>query len=132
MHECVRGCFSAAVSVLSCVGCNVPFGMTFDAHHEPRGYMIKQVLLAGALMPGASGSALIGAKVHNAAKETVGSIDDDYLDESGTVNSVGGYLGAGTNDVKGGRDGWTRDSLRAWPDYKYERRNPRVRAADRA
>lgn len=46
--------------------------------------MIKQVLLAGALMAGANG----------------------------------------TNDLKVGRDGWTKNSLRAWPDYKYECRKP--------
>ena len=32
-----------------------------------------------------SGNALIGAKVHNAAKETVGSVEDVYLDAKGAV-----------------------------------------------
>ena len=44
-----------------------------------------------------SGNALIGAKVRNAAKETVGSVEDVYLDASGAVDSVvvsvGGFLG---------------------------------------
>ena len=90
-----------------------------------------------------SGNALIGAKVHNAAKETVGSVEDVYLDSKGmaesVVVSVGGFLGVGTKDVavkwsdlKVGRDGkslvlttdWTKDSLKAMPDYKYERRKP--------
>ena len=89
-----------------------------------------------------SGNALIGAKVHNAAKETVGSIEDVYLDAKGAsivVVSVGGFLGVGNkhvtvkwSDLKVGRDGkslmlttdWTKDSLKAMPDYKYERRQP--------
>lgn len=90
-----------------------------------------------------SGNALIGAKVRNAAKETVGSIEDVYLDARGAVDavvvSVGGFLGVGTkhvavkwSDLKVGRDGkdlllttdWTKDSLKAMPDYKYERRQP--------
>jgi hypothetical protein len=90
-----------------------------------------------------SGNALIGAKVHNAAKETVGSIEDVYLDAKGAVDSVvvsvGGFLGVGNkhvavkwSDLKVGRDGkdlmlttsWTKDSLKAMPDYKYERRKP--------
>ena len=90
-----------------------------------------------------SGNALIGAKVHNAAKETVGSVEDVYLDAKGAVDSVvvsvGGFLGVGTkhvavkwSDLKVGRDGkylmlttdWTKDSLKAMPDYKYERRKP--------
>jgi sporulation protein YlmC with PRC-barrel domain len=90
-----------------------------------------------------SGNALIGAKVHNAAKETVGSVDDVYLDPKGAVDSVvvsvGGFLGVANkhvavkwSDLKVGRDGkslmlttsWTKDSLKAMPDYKYERRQP--------
>ena len=90
-----------------------------------------------------SGNAMIGAKVRNAAKETVGSIEDVYLDAKGAVDSVvvsvGGFLGVGTkhvvvkwSDLKVGRDGkdlmlttnWTKDSLKAMPDYKYERRQP--------
>jgi hypothetical protein len=90
-----------------------------------------------------SSNALIGAKVHNAAKETVGSIEDVYLDAKGAVDSVvvsvGGFLGVGTkhvavkwSDLKVGRDGkdlmlttnWTKDTLKAMPDYKYERRKP--------
>jgi sporulation protein YlmC with PRC-barrel domain len=90
-----------------------------------------------------SGNAMIGAKVHNAAKETVGSVEDVYLDAKGAVDSivvsVGGFLGVGSKNVavkwselKVGRDGkdlmlttnWTKDSLKAMPDYKYERRKP--------
>jgi sporulation protein YlmC with PRC-barrel domain len=90
-----------------------------------------------------SGNALVGAKVQNANKETVGSVEDIYLDSKGAVESVivsvGGFLGVGTknvavkwSDLKYGRDGkslllttnWTKDSLKAMPDYKYERRQP--------
>src|SRR3981081_1324746 len=42
-------------------------------------------------------SALVGAKVHNDNKETVGKIDDIYLDKDGNIKtvviSVGGFLG---------------------------------------
>jgi sporulation protein YlmC with PRC-barrel domain len=85
--------------------------------------------------------AVIGTKVKNQNNETVGSIEDIYMDKSGTVKtvvvSVGGFLGLGSkdvavkwNDLDFGRDGnsiviktnWTKDSLKAMPDYKYERR----------
>jgi sporulation protein YlmC with PRC-barrel domain len=88
-----------------------------------------------------AGSALIGAKVHDAKKETVGSIQDVYLDDGGKVEivivSVGGFLGVGAKDVavkwedinKFGKDGkslalttdLTKDALKAMPDYKSER-----------
>jgi sporulation protein YlmC with PRC-barrel domain len=90
-----------------------------------------------------SGNALIGCKVFNANKETVGSIEDIYIDPRGAIDtvivSVGGFLGVGDkhvavkwSDLKYGRDGkslqltpdWTKDSLKAMPDYKYERRKP--------
>jgi hypothetical protein len=87
-----------------------------------------------------AGSALIDAKVHDAKKETVGSIQDVYLDDGGKVEvvivSVGGFLGLGAKDVavkwediKFGKDGkslalttdLTKDALKAMPDYKSER-----------
>ncbi len=88
-----------------------------------------------------AGSAIIGAKVHDATKkETVGSIQDVYLDDGGKVKvvivSVGGFLGVGAKDVavkwediKFGKDGkslalttdLTKDALKAMPDYKSER-----------
>lgn len=88
-----------------------------------------------------AGSAIIGAKVHDTTKkETVGSIQDIYLDDSGKVKvvviSVGGLLGVGAKDVavkwediKFGKDGkslalttdLTKDALKAMPDYKSER-----------
>jgi sporulation protein YlmC with PRC-barrel domain len=90
-----------------------------------------------------SASALIGKTVKNATNESVGKIDDVYLDASGGVKlvvvSVGGFLGVGSKDVavpwtdlKFSRDGnsitvltnWTKDSLKAMPDYKDERRMP--------
>jgi sporulation protein YlmC with PRC-barrel domain len=90
-----------------------------------------------------SGSALIGAKIHNDKKETVGSVNDVYLDDSGKVQavvvSVGGFLGVGSkvvavkwDDLKYSKDGkslmlttsLTADALKAMPDYKTERRKP--------
>jgi sporulation protein YlmC with PRC-barrel domain len=90
-----------------------------------------------------STSALIGKTVKNATNESVGKIDDIYLDASGAVKlvvvSVGGFLGVGSKDVavpwtdlKFGRDGssitvltnWTKDSLKAMPDYQDEKRLP--------
>jgi sporulation protein YlmC with PRC-barrel domain len=90
-----------------------------------------------------SAEALIGKNVKNASDESVGKITDMYVDANGAVKllvvSVGGFLGVGSKDVgvpwtdlKFGRDGndltvttnWTRDSLKAMPDYKAERRMP--------
>jgi len=88
-----------------------------------------------------AGGAIIGAKVHDATKkETVGSIQDVYLDDGGKVKvvivSVGGFLGVGAKDVavkwediKFWKDGkslalttdLTKDALKAMPDYKSER-----------
>jgi sporulation protein YlmC with PRC-barrel domain len=90
-----------------------------------------------------SGNALIGATVRNENREAVGKIEDVYVDNSGAIKtvvvSVGGFLGVGSKDVavkwsdlKLSRDdksivimtSWTKDSLKAMPDYKYERRQP--------
>ena len=90
-----------------------------------------------------SGNALIGATVRNEKREAVGKIEDVYVDNSGAIKtivvSVGGFLGVGSKDVavkwsdlKFSRDdksivimtSWTKDSLKAMPDYKYERRQP--------
>jgi sporulation protein YlmC with PRC-barrel domain len=90
-----------------------------------------------------SGDALIGATVRNDRREAVGKIEDVYVDSSGAIKtvivSVGGFLGVGSKDVavkwsdlKFSRDdksivimtSWTKDSLKAMPDYKYERRQP--------
>jgi sporulation protein YlmC with PRC-barrel domain len=90
-----------------------------------------------------SAEALVGKTVKNAVNESVGKINDVYLDANGAVKlvvvSVGGFLGVGSKDVgvpwsdlKFGRDGnaitvmtnWTKDSLKAMPDYKDERRLP--------
>ena len=88
-----------------------------------------------------SGNAFIGANVRNRNNETVGKVEDVYIDDGGTIKkvvvSVGGFLGMGAKDVavkwsdiKRSRDGkslvlttnWTKDSLKAMPEYKYERR----------
>jgi uncharacterized protein YrrD len=90
-----------------------------------------------------SGDALIGATVRNEGREAVGKIEDVYVDNNGAIKavvvSVGGFLGVGSKDVavkwsdlKFSRDdksivittSWTKDSLKAMPDYKYERRQP--------
>jgi hypothetical protein len=88
-----------------------------------------------------SGNAFIGTNVRNQSNEIVGKVEDIYLDDRGAIKtvvvSVGGFLGMGTKDVAvrwsdigRSRDGkslvlttnWTRDSLKAMPEYKYERR----------
>jgi sporulation protein YlmC with PRC-barrel domain len=93
-----------------------------------------------------SANAVVGAAVKNNNKDTIGTIEDAYVDKNGAIKvvivSVGGFLGIGDknvavkwSDIKFGRDGndvvvmtdWTKDSLKAMPDYKYERRVPAKR-----
>lgn len=89
-------------------------------------------------------SSLIGTKVRNANKESIGKIDDIYLDKEAKVTdvviSVGGFLGVGSKDVAvkwsdiaiGQEDNslvlttsLTKDALMALPDYtKTDRRKP--------
>ena len=89
-------------------------------------------------------SALIGTKVRNSNKESIGKIDEIYLDKEAKVTdvviSVGGFLGVGSKDVAvkwsditiGQEDNsvvlttsLTKDALMALPDYtKTERRKP--------
>ena len=88
-----------------------------------------------------SGNAFIGTNVRNQNNEIVGKVEDVYIDDRGAIKtvvvSVGGFLGVGTKDVAvnwsdigRSRDGkslvlitnWTKDSLKAMPEYKYERR----------
>src|SRR5499427_9883227 len=86
--------------------------------------------------------ALIGTKVRNADKESIGKVDEIYLDKDAKVTvvviSVGGFLGVGSKDVgvkwsdlTFGKDGTSpvlttqlsKDALMALPDYtKTERR----------
>jgi len=89
-------------------------------------------------------SALLGTKVRNANKESIGKIDEIYLDKDAKVTdvviSVGGFLGVGSRDVA---VKWsdlmiaqddtsvvlttslTKEALMALPDYtKTERRKP--------
>lgn len=94
-----------------------------------------------------SANAVIGASVKNASNDTVGTVEDAYLNKDGTIKkiivSVGGFLGMGTknvavnwSDINFGRDGnsvvlkttWTKDLLKSMPDYKYERRMPAPKA----
>jgi sporulation protein YlmC with PRC-barrel domain len=95
-----------------------------------------------------SANAVIGAKVKNANKDTVGTVQDVYVDASGAIKSVvlsvGGFLGVGSKDVavkwsdlKQTRDGKSvvlttsldKDQLKALPDYKDQRRQPNQAAA---
>jgi sporulation protein YlmC with PRC-barrel domain len=88
-----------------------------------------------------SGDAFIGTNVRNQSNEIVGKVEDVYIDDRGAIKtvvvSIGGFLGMGTKDVAvrwsdigRSRDGkslvlttnWTRESLTAMPEYKYERR----------
>jgi len=90
-----------------------------------------------------SANAVIGTKIRNENKDTVGSVQDLYLDSQGAtktvVVSVGGFLGVGAKDVaikwsdlKQSRDGksvvlvtsLSKDELKALPDYAEERRRP--------
>lgn len=90
-----------------------------------------------------SANAIIGASVKNDNNDTVGKVQDAYLGNNGEIKeiivSVGGFLGVGTKnvavhwgDIKFSRSdnsvmlktNWTKDSLKAMPDYKYERRVP--------
>ena len=88
--------------------------------------------------------ALIGTNVRNANKESIGKIDEIYLDKDAKVTdvvvSVGGFLGVGSKDVAVkwsditiGQEGdsvvlttsLTKEALMALPDYaKTERRKP--------
>jgi hypothetical protein len=86
-----------------------------------------------------SGNALLGANVKNQANETVGEIEEVFVGTDGTIKtvvvSVGGFLGVGSKNVavkwsdltveRDGKDlrvktNWTKDSLKAMPDYKVE------------
>lgn len=90
-----------------------------------------------------SGSAVIGATVKNEARETVGKIEEVFVGPDGAIKtvvvSVGGFLGMGAknvavkwSDLKIERDGrdllvktnWTKDTLKAMPDYKNDRAAP--------
>jgi sporulation protein YlmC with PRC-barrel domain len=97
-----------------------------------------------------SGNAVIGAKVKNANRDTVGTVQDVYVDASGSIKSVvlsvGGFLGVGSKDVavkwsdlKQSRDGksvvlttsLSKDELKALPDYKEQLRQPNQAEAPR-
>ncbi len=89
-------------------------------------------------------SALLGTKVRNANKESIGKINEIYVDKDAKITvvvvSVGGFLGVGSKDVAVkwsdltfGQDdtsavvttSLSKDALMALPDYtKTERRKP--------
>jgi len=95
-----------------------------------------------------AGSAIIGAKVRDASGETIGKIDELYVDDSGAIKvvvvTVGGMMGVGGRDVavkwsdiKFQRDGksvqlttnLSKDALKTMPDYTDQRRQPETAAA---
>ena len=93
-----------------------------------------------------SANAVIGAKVRNASNDTVGSVQDLYVDSSGNIKavvlSIGGFFGSKDvavkwTDIKQNRDGksvkltttLSKDQLNSLPDYKYDRREPNQAAA---
>jgi hypothetical protein len=90
-----------------------------------------------------SASALIGAKIRNESKETVGTVEDLFVDDRGAITtvvvSVGGFLGVGArsvgvkwSDVRRSRDGndvvlvttLGKDELKALPPYVAQLRKP--------
>lgn len=87
-----------------------------------------------------STDAILKASVRNAANESIGEVEDVYVDKDGRIQtiivSVGGFLGIGKKyvavkwaDLQLRRDGntlimlsaSTKDALKAMPDYTYER-----------
>lgn len=98
--------------------------------------------LAGAV----SVSALIGATIRNANKDTVGTVEDLFVDDQGAIStvvvSVGGFLGVGArsvgvkwSDITRSRDGNSvvlitaldKDELKALPPYIVQLRKPAPR-----
>ena len=90
-----------------------------------------------------SASALIGARIRNENKDTVGTVDDLFVDDQGGIStvvvSVGGFLGVGArsvgvkwSDLRRSRDGNAvvlittlgKDELKALPPYVAQLRKP--------
>lgn len=90
-----------------------------------------------------SATALIGAKIRNENKDTVGTVEDLFVDDQGAIStvvvSVGGFLGVGArsvgvkwSDVRRSRDGNSvvlitslgKDQLEALPPYIAQLRRP--------
>jgi sporulation protein YlmC with PRC-barrel domain len=90
-----------------------------------------------------STSALVGAKIRNESKDTVGTVEDLFVDDHGTITtvvvSVGGFLGVGArsvglkwSDLRRNRDGNAvvlvtslgKDELEALPPYIVQLRKP--------
>jgi sporulation protein YlmC with PRC-barrel domain len=90
-----------------------------------------------------SATALIGAKIRNETKDTVGTVEDLFVDDQGAIStvvvSVGGFLGIGArsvgvkwSDVRRSRDGTSvvlvtnlgKDELKALPPYIAQLRKP--------
>ena len=90
-----------------------------------------------------SATALIGAKIRNENKDTVGTVEDLFVDDNGAIStvvvSVGGFLGIGArsvgvkwSDVRRSHDGNSvvlitglgKDELGALPPYVAQLRKP--------
>ena len=90
-----------------------------------------------------SATALIGAKIRNESKDTVGTVEDLFVDDQGAIStvvvSVGGFLGVGArsvgvkwSDLQRRRDGNSvvlvtrlgKDELKALPPYIVQVRKP--------
>jgi sporulation protein YlmC with PRC-barrel domain len=90
-----------------------------------------------------SATALIGARIRNENKDTVGTVEDLFVDDHGAIStvvvSVGGFLGIGArsvgvkwSDVRRSRDGNSvvlittlgKDELEALPPYIAQLRKP--------
>ena len=90
-----------------------------------------------------STSALLGAKIRNENNDTVGTVEDIFVDDHGSITtvvvSVGGFLGVGArsvgvrwSDLKRRRDGndvvlmtsLGKDELKALPPYIVQLRKP--------
>ena len=93
-----------------------------------------------------STSALIGAKIRNENKDTIGTVEDIFVDDHGTITtvvvSVGGFLGLGArsvgvkwSDLRRRREGndvvlitsLGKDELKALPPYIVQLRRPAAR-----
>jgi hypothetical protein len=90
-----------------------------------------------------SATALIGAKIRNGNKDTIGTVEDLFVDDQGAIAtvvvSVGGFLGVGArsvgvkwSDIKRRRDGSAvvlttalgKNELEALPPYIAQLRKP--------
>ena len=128
------------------IGATAAYGQTQQASRPADAAPVQRTVSTGDfdVHGNMAGSALIGAKVKNDSKQTVGAVDDLYLDKDGNIKSVviavGGFLGVGSkavavkwSDLRYDRNGdslmvttsLSKDELKAMPDFAAsERRKP--------